>query len=149
MKVRKKSKSSTSPVKKVRGKKEKYYLGTGRRKSAVARVRLYPGKGKFLINDRGSEQYFPIFSLRKIISAPLKHVNLESKFDIKVKVSGGGIKAQAEAISLGVARALLKHDKDLKKTLKDAGFLTRDPRKKERKKPGLRRARRAPQWRKR
>lgn len=134
---------------KVKKKKKNFFYGTGRRKSSVARVRLYPGKGLILINGRKFKDYLPVFSLRSKVVAPLKHVGLEGKFDIKVKIKGGGIAGQTDAIFLGIARAALQYDKKLKKSLKDAGFLTRDPREKERKKPGLRRARRAPQWRKR
>lgn len=136
-------------LKKVQKNKKEHYYGIGRRKSAVARVRFFNGGGNVLVNDKKIEDFLPLFSLRDKVFAPLRQVNLEKKFDIKIMVKGGGVRGQADAISLGVARALIKYNKELKKTLKDAGFLTRDPRVKERKKPGLKRARRAPQWKKR
>lgn len=128
----------------------KYFNGVGRRKSAIAQVRLLAtGDGKILVNDKNFNEYFPQPLLQEIINAPLKLTNLLGKVDITVKVVGGGKSGQAEAIRLGIARALQLFDKDLRKTLKVAGYLVRDARVKERKKPGLRRARRAPQWAKR
>lgn len=144
---KKESEESKEPISKK--KTEKYYYGLGRRKTAVARVRLYKGKGEFLINDKEAKQYFPTLELQTIIEGPLKLTNLLGQFRVSVKVRGGGPKSQAEAVRLGIARALVVFDKDLKKELKTAGFLKRDPRMKERKKPGLKKARRAPQWRKR
>lgn len=120
-----------------------YHYGTGRRKTAIARVRLYEhGSGKLLINDHELE-------VRPPIIAPLELVGQTSNFNISVRVSGGGIQSQTEAIRLGVARALIKINAEWRQTLKKAGYLTRDPREKERMKPGLKRARRAPQWAKR
>lgn len=130
--------------------KKKYYESVGRRKTAVARVRLFPKtKGKFLINEKALEDYSPTFELQEIIKAPLKTMKSLSKFEVLVLVKGGGIHNQAEAIRHGIARALLLFNKNFRKELKTAGFLTRDPRAKERKKFGLKRARRAAQWQKR
>ena len=129
---------------------EEYYYGTGKRKTAVARVRLYKnGKGELTVNDTEGKKYFPLSKLHATMESPLKLTSLNKKFDITVKVDGGGVVAQAEAIRHGVARALLKYDEALRITLKRAGFLTRDSRVKERKKPGLKKARRAPQFSKR
>jgi len=129
---------------------KKYYEGIGRRKEASARVRLFDGKGEILVNNKSLEKYFKEFlGIKELIFAPLVLTKLENKFDISVKVRGGGKKSQAEAIVLGIARALAKIEKNLRPTLRKAGFLTRDPREKERKKYGLKRARRAPQWSKR
>lgn len=119
-----------------------YYYGTGRRKTAVARVRLVPGKGALTINGKQVEP-------NEIIDAPLVAAGQTGKFDISAVVTGGGMTSQVEAIRLGVARALLELDESLKQGLRKPGFLTRDDRVKERKKPGLKRARRAPQWAKR
>ena len=126
-----------------------YYYGTGRRKSSVARVRVYPGTGKITINDRDIDNYFGLETLKLIVRQPLAETNLLGKFDINVTVLGGGFTGQAGAIRLGIARALLKFDAELRPALKKAGFLTRDPRMKERKKYGLKGARRAPQFSKR
>lgn len=127
-----------------------YYYGVGRRKTATAQVRLYKGDGKkVVVNGQTGEHYFnPSYLLDKVIQ-PLKAVGMDTDFDISVHVMGGGIAAQAEAIRHGVARALLALDINLKTTLKKTGFLTRDARMKERKKFGLHRARRAPQFSKR
>jgi small subunit ribosomal protein S9 len=121
----------------------------GRRKTAAARVRLTPGAGKITVNGKDFKEYFPYFEWQNIVMAPLTAVNKEKIFDISVKIVGGGQKGQAVSIQLGIARALVKWDEDLKKSLKTQGYLTRDARVKERKKPGLKRARRAPQWSKR
>ncbi len=129
--------------------KKKYFYAVGRRKCAEAQVRLYSGKGEIIINNKPCREYFPTFFLQKIIYQPLLLVGGEKKFNIEVKTKGGGMRGQAEAIRLGIARALLNFDKNLKKTVKKAGFLTRDPRKKERKKYGYRGARRGRQFRKR
>ena len=126
-----------------------YFYGTGRRKKSVARVRVYPGTGKITINDRDIDSYFGLETLKLIVRQPLAETNLLGKFDINVTVLGGGFTGQAGAIRLGIARALLKFDAELRPALKKAGFLTRDPRMKERKKPGLKGARRAPQFSKR
>lgn len=128
----------------------KYFYGTGRRKSAVARVRLYPGKGtKVIINDKKGDYYFNPAHLADEVIEPLKLVGMLKSYDISARVSGGGMMAQADAVRHGVARALVALDANFKTTLKKAGFITRDARVKERKKPGLKRARRAPQFSKR
>ncbi|RKY49778.1 MAG: 30S ribosomal protein S9 [Candidatus Neomarinimicrobiota bacterium] len=124
-------------------------IATGRRKTSVARLRMAPGKGKFLVNGKPLEVYFPRLAHREDIVRPLKVCDMLGKFDIKVRVEGGGISGQAGAVRLAVARALEKYDPDLRKILKPAGLLSRDPRVKERKKYGLRGARRAFQFSKR
>ena len=129
-------------------KSERYY-GTGRRKSSVARVYITPGKGKITINKRDIDDYFGLETLKTIVRQPLVATETEKKYDINVNVKGGGTTGQAGAIRHGIARALLKVDGDFRQTLKSAGFLTRDPRMKERKKYGLKAARRAPQFSKR
>lgn len=126
-----------------------YFYGTGRRKSSVARVRIYNGSGKVTINDREMDDFFGLETLKLIVRQPLMLTGTADKFDIVVRVSGGGVSGQAGAIRHGVARALLQYDEELRSTLKKAGFLTRDPRMKERKKYGLKAARRAPQFSKR
>ncbi len=126
-----------------------YYYGTGRRKSSVARVRVYPGTGKITINDRDIDDYFGLETLKLIVRQPLNLTGTEEKFDIVCRVSGGGVTGQAGAIRHGLSRALLQFDEELRPALKKAGFLTRDPRMKERKKYGLKGARRAPQFSKR
>ena len=126
-----------------------YYYGTGRRKSSVARVRVYNGTGKVTINDRDIDDYFGLETLKLIVRQPLALTGLEDKFDIVVRVNGGGISGQAGAIRHGLSRARLNYDENLRPELKKAGFLTRDPRMKERKKYGLKAARRAPQFSKR
>ncbi|WOV87260.1 30S ribosomal protein S9 [Sporosarcina oncorhynchi] len=125
------------------------YIGTGRRKSSVARVRLVPGEGKIVVNNRDVEDYVPFETLREVIKQPLVATQTLGSYDIHVNVNGGGYTGQAGAIRHGVARALLTVDPDFRGTLKAAGLLTRDSRMKERKKPGLRGARRAPQFSKR
>lgn len=125
------------------------YFGTGRRKKSIARVRLMPGDGKFIVNGRELDDYFGLETLKVISKQPLALTNTEGRFDVIVKVEGGGFTGQAGAIRHGIARALVKADEELKKTLKKAGYLTRDPRMKERKKYGLKGARRAPQFSKR
>ena len=126
-----------------------YFYGTGRRKSSVARVRVYNGTGKIAINDRDIDEYFGLETLKLIVRSPLAVAGVEDKFDIVVRVVGGGISGQAGAIRHGLSRALLQYDENLRPALKKAGFLTRDPRMKERKKYGLKAARRAPQFSKR
>ncbi len=126
-----------------------YFYGTGRRKSSVARVRVYNGTGKITINDRDIDDYFGLETLKLIVRQPLALTNNTEKFDIVCRVAGGGVTGQAGAIRHGVARALLQYDEELRAELKKAGFLTRDPRMKERKKYGLKGARRAPQFSKR
>lgn len=131
-------------------KKTLQYWGTGRRKKAIARVRLIPGgNGEIIINDRTLEEYFPMGTLQYIVKQPLVEVAAEGKYDICVNVIGGGYTGQAGAIRLGIARALLQSEPETRPALKKAGFLTRDPRAKERKKYGLKKARRAPQFSKR
>mgnify|MGYP000568769365 CR=1 FL=1 len=125
------------------------YYGTGRRKKAIARVRLVPGEGKFVINNRDIDNYFGLETLKVIARQPLVLTETEGKFDVLVNVHGGGFTGQAGAIRHGISRALLKADEELRPILKKAGFLTRDPRMKERKKYGLKAARRAPQFSKR
>ncbi|KPJ57285.1 30S ribosomal protein S9 [Parcubacteria bacterium DG_74_2] len=128
---------------------KKYYKAVGRRKTAVARVRLFSKGKNFLVNQKPVEDYFPILELQKIAKAALNKVKGINKFGISVIVKGGGIHAQAEAVRHGIARALILYKPNFKKELKEAGFLKRDPRMRERKKFGLKRARRAPQWQKR
>ena len=125
------------------------YYGTGRRKSSVARVYLVPGTGKVTINKKDMDEYFGLETLKIIVRQPLEATNMADKFDVIVNVKGGGFTGQAGAIRHGIARALNKYDLDLRPTLKKAGYLTRDPRMKERKKYGLKKARRAPQFSKR
>ena len=123
-----------------------YFYGTGRRKNSVARVRVYAGTGKITINDRDIDDYFGLETLKLIVRQPLTLNELEGKFDIVVRVNGGGVSGQAGAIRHGLSRALLVYDEALRPALKKADFLTRDPRMKERKKYGLKAARRAPQF---
>ena len=126
-----------------------YFYGTGRRKSSVARVRVYNGTGKIIINDREIDDYFGLETLKLIVRQPLALTGTADKFDIVCRVAGGGVTGQAGAIRHGIARALLQCDESLRPALKKAGLLTRDPRMKERKKYGLKGARRAPQFSKR
>ena len=126
-----------------------YFYGTGRRKSSVARVRVHAGTGKITINDRDIDDYFGLETLKLIVRQPLALTDTAEKFDIVCRVGGGGVTGQAGAIRHGIARALLQYDENLRPALKKAGFLTRDPRMKERKKYGLKGARRAPQFSKR
>ena len=126
-----------------------YFYGTGRRKESVARVRVYAGTGKVTINDRDIDDYFGLDTLKLIVNQPLVLTGTKEKFDIVCRVNGGGVSGQAGAIRHGISRALLQYDEALRPTLKKAGFLTRDPRMKERKKYGLKGARRAPQFSKR
>ena len=125
------------------------HYGTGRRKTATARVYLKPGKGSITVNDRTLDEFFGRETGRMIVRQPLEAVNLMGTFDITVKVDGGGITGQAGAIRHGITRALIKHDETLRKTLRAAGFVTRDAREVERKKVGRRKARRGPQYSKR
>ena len=125
------------------------YIGTGRRKKSVARVRLLPGSGNITVNKRDVEDYFGLETLKMIVRSPLVLTNTLEKFDVNVSVFGGGTTGQAGAIRHGIARALLTVDPEYRAVLKKAGFLTRDPRMKERKKYGLHAARRAPQFSKR
>jgi len=150
--MRKTKKSTRKPVIKVESKpkKEKYFEAVGRRKTAVARVRLFTkGEKSFIINDKNLKDYFPTFELQQIAKSALEKMNCLDNFGILVKVRGGGFHSQAEAIKLGIARALILFNPIFAKRLKKFNYLTRDPRMKERKKFGLKRARRAPQWQKR
>ena len=126
-----------------------YFYGTGRRKKSVARVRVYPGNGNITINGKDVDVYFGLETLKLIINQPFTATGTMGKFDIVANVNGGGISGQAGAIRHGVARALISADENYRPALKVAGFLTRDPRMKERKKYGLKGARRAPQFSKR
>lgn len=167
-KVAAKKKKAVKPkkktvVKKVIKKKEddiqdklkRYYEAVGRRKTASARVRLFTcqpfegEKGKITVNEKPYDEFFPTFELQQIVISPLKKMKSLNRFEVTIKVKGGGIKGQAGAVRHSLSRALVKFNIDFSKKLKRAGFLSRDPRKKERKKPGLKKARRAPQWRKR
>ncbi len=125
------------------------YYGTGRRKKSIARVRLVPGSGQIFINGRELDNYFNYETLKREVRRPLAMTETEGKFDVLAKVHGGGFTGQAGALRHGISRALLKADVEFRPILKKAGFLTRDPRMKERKKYGLKAARRAPQFSKR
>ena len=128
---------------------ENYFYGTGRRKSSVARVRLLPGSGNVTINGRSMDEYFGLETLRMLVRQPMELTGTMGKYDVIVNVVGGGVSGQAGAIRHGITRALIESDETLKTVLKKAGFVTRDPRMKERKKYGLKAARRAPQFSKR
>lgn len=127
----------------------RYAGGVGRRKTAIARVRLTKGKGAVSVNERPINQYFFLARYRDVAVAPLTQMKLDSQYDVTVHVRGGGVAAQAEAVRHGIARALLVTNPEFRKRLRNLGFLTRDPRMVERKKYGLKKARRAPQWSKR
>ena len=138
------------PPKAKEKKAEKYYQAVGRRKTSTCSIRLYEKKGgEITINDKKLEEFFPVADLQKMIKAPLEELSMTDKFFVSARVTGGGVKSQAESVRHGISRALVLFDEKLRKQLKAAGYLTRDPRMRERKKPGLKRARRAPQWRKR
>ncbi len=128
---------------------EVQYMGTGRRKESVARVRLLPGSGRIIINGKEMDQYFGLETLKLIVRQPLVATETDGRFDVIAKVEGGGFSGQAGAIRHGIARALLQADGEYRPVLKKNGYLTRDPRMKERKKYGLKKARRAPQFSKR
>jgi small subunit ribosomal protein S9 len=146
----KKTKPKVKPKAKPKAKAVRYFEGVGRRKTAVARVRLLTqGQKGILINDKPLEKYFPVSELQQIVIASLEKMNCLDKFRVLIRVKGGGLHAQAEAARHGLARALTKFNSEFRKRLKKAGFLTRDSRMRERKKFGLKRARRAPQWQKR
>ncbi|MBX6342631.1 MAG: 30S ribosomal protein S9 [Thermomicrobiaceae bacterium] len=129
---------------------QRYYYGTGRRKTSVARVRLYPGNGAFQVNNKSPRDYFGARDIYQVmISEPLRLTNLVDRFNVRVRVEGGGLSGQAGAVRHGIARALVRFDPELRPVLRRAGLLTRDARVKERKKVGLKRARKAPQYTKR
>lgn len=128
---------------------EVQYMGTGRRKESVARVRMLPGSGRIVINGKEMDQYFGLETLKLIVRQPLVATETDGSFDVIAKVEGGGFSGQAGAIRHGIARALLQADGEYRPVLKKNGYLTRDPRMKERKKCGLKKARRAPQFSKR
>lgn len=131
-------------------KSEKYIGAIGRRKTATAQVRIIPSKSrKITINEKPLEEYFPVSEYQKKVNAPFDGLELKKEFEVSALVKGGGVSAQAEAIRHGIARALIKYDEKLRTDLKSFGFLKRDPRSKERKKFGLKKARKAPQWSKR
>lgn len=128
----------------------KYVYALGRRKSGTAMVRVYlAGKGVITVNSKPMKEYFPVEDLQDAVLAPLKAVGMDANTDVVVSAHGGGIRGQADAVKLGIARALLVHNPDFRATLKPLGVLTRDPREKERKKYGLKKARKSPQWAKR
>ena len=128
----------------------KYFEGIGRRKTAVARVRIFPKtKGGIEINNKKTSEYFPTKEIEQVVTSPLGLMNLEDKFKITVQVRGGGLSSQAEAVRHGLSRALIEFNPEFRKRLKKIGFLTRDPRMRERKKFGKKRARKSPQWSKR
>ena len=126
-----------------------HYYGTGRRKTAVARVFIKPGSGKFVVNDKPVEEYFPRYGDYLTLVGPLESSGLMGRVDVTVQVQGGGITGQTSAVRLGLARALVKYDENLRTPLRSGDHLTRDARVKERKKPGLKRARKAPTYTKR
>ncbi len=126
-----------------------YYEGVGRRKTSTARVRIYPGNGQFLVNEKPADEYFTRVGDLDIILTPLRDAEMEGKLDISVQVKGGGVTGQTGAVRHGIARALLVMDESLRPTMRKGGHLTRDARMKERKKPGLKRARKAPTYTKR
>jgi small subunit ribosomal protein S9 len=140
----------TASVKKEKEKEKTRYIETiGRRKEAVARVRVSKETPGIVINDKTLEQYFPLLSMQNKVLSPFKEVNIENKFFISIKVKGGGMTGQAEAIRLGISRCLAQMNEKIKPLLREKGLLTRDSRVVERKKYGLKKARRAPQWHKR
>jgi small subunit ribosomal protein S9 len=152
MATKKPAKKEEEIVKEEAPKKGRYIWAIGRRKTAIAKIKLYPAKGNqntYLINDRKIEEYFPAGRIMDIAKDSMALAGQNNKFEVIVKISGGGVNAQAEAMRMGIARALVIFDAELKKSLKDKGYLTRDSREVERKKPGLKKARRAPQWAKR
>lgn len=129
--------------------KEQYYTGVGRRKRSIATVRLTKGKGQIMVNDKSVDEYFGNDNFEQILYAPLVLLAKDKTLDVNARVEGGGVRGQAEAIRLGIARALLNISEDFRVSLRREGYLTRDPRIKERKKPGLKKARKAPQFSKR
>lgn len=144
-----KKKESEGKTEKIKTEKIKYLEAVGRRKAAIARVRILSGKPGLIINEKNLEDYFSLNQQKNKVLEPLKKTGLENKFFVSIKVKGGGGTGQAEAIRLGISRCLIKFDPNLRSILKGFGFLTRDARVVERKKYGLKKARRAPQWQKR
>ena len=147
-------KSTKKEVKEVKEKatEVRYFYAVGKRKTAIAQVRIYPsaaGEKGIVVNEKEFEKYFPIARLREVIKSPLALAGQGILFDVTVKVKGGGVNAQAEAIRLGISRALVVFNEELRKSMRDRGFLTRDSRIVERKKAGLKKARKSPQWAKR
>lgn len=143
-------KEKPSPIQAKPEVKHDYIYAVGRRKTSVARVRLYQnGEGDIIVNNKKYDQYFPYFEWKDILLSPLKAAGMLKKLDFHIRVRGGGVKSQVEAIRCGISRTLVRMDENLRKTFKPLGYLTIDSRQKERKKPGLKRARRAPQWQKR
>ena len=137
-------------MEKTNAKSEKYTEAVGRRKTSVARVRIIPApKMSFLVNNKELQEYFSVKEMQVIVKQPITETNTEEKFKVTVKISGGGIHSQAEALRHGFSRALVKYNAGLRKDLKKIGYLKRDPRSKERRKFGLKKARKAPQWSKR
>jgi small subunit ribosomal protein S9 len=134
-------------------KKEKYFYAVGRRKASTAQAKLYPsekaGENDLIVNRKKMKEYFPMLMMQNTFMAPLKSTGMINKFKVAVQVRGGGVRGQAEAARLAISRALVVFDENLKKSLRDLGFMTRDSRVVERKKAGLKKARRAPQWAKR
>ena len=152
MPAKKKSAKKEEAEIKEAAKEARYFYGLGKRKTAIAQVRLYPmekNETGIMINERKMDEYFTIGRHQDLVKSPLPLAGQETKFDVSAKVYGGGISSQAEAIRLGIARAMVKFNEELKKPLRDRGYLTRDSRKVERKKPGLKKARKSPQWAKR
>lgn len=154
--IKTKKAASKKPAKKPVEKKKKYFEAVGRRKTAVARVRLFASsplqsvaEGNLIINGKPHKDFFLAPELQQVVEVPLRRLKSLNRFGATVRVKGGGIRGQAEAIRHGLSRTLILFDPNFRKKLKKAGYLTRDPRKKERKKYGLKKARRAPQWRKR
>ncbi|KKQ57169.1 MAG: 30S ribosomal protein S9 [Parcubacteria group bacterium GW2011_GWA2_38_13] len=152
--IKKKIEKDEKPIQAVKSVKSEpkrdYIYAVGRRKSSIARVRLYKnGEGKITVNNKSYDEYFPYFEWKDMIVAPLVATGMLKDFNFTVRVRGGGFKGQVVAIRSGISRTLLKIDENFRKTFKPLGFLTVDSRQKERKKPGLKRARRAPQWQKR
>jgi len=148
--VKKEKTVKTEAKPKEAEKKQEYLYAVGKRKTAIAQIRVYKkGKGKIEINKKDFSIIYPAKTLQEVILKPLKLVGQEGKLDVTVRILGGGMKGQVEAIRHGISKALINLNPNFRKPLKKAGYLTRDARKKERKKPGLKRARRAPQWSKR
>lgn len=153
MAVKKKTKAKATVEEKKEAPREKYIYAIGRRKKSVAQVKLYPsekaGENDLVVNKKKMKEYFPTLMLQNIFTAPFRTTGTINKFKAAVQVRGGGFRGQAEATRLAISRALVEFNKDFKKSLRDVGFLTRDARIVERKKPGLKKARKAPQWAKR